>query len=540
MSTFTLVVKIDPEQVTLLKEVTGYRLCISKKVNGVYCVVWQGMSFSVTNTIRWTESYQTFASVTFTDGALVTAETNAVGIAFGQTATLSSAGVMGNATGAKTGGTFTVFRPAFVIPRKTIVGEEALTPIVSVMVFFDRVLEKRSYSIEKGFGVLPELPRGVEIAAIIKKFRFDDSDDGSSGNTRACPVAANIPESPPVLSSLANMPNGIATIQWTDKSTSKSFKRIYTQQDDNKIYEFRWDSESLKWTRGNEGYSITPAVHRNTNIVAFKAEADNIILGCIGQDGSLRLKKFKAYDSGGAKLALEPADSEFASVSATTALAAVDISANGQSHWCMFYQANNNTIQRIDYYDNKWHASTTVVSNAMALTPLAAINTIVPRGTPDALATLILYYRDSGTGFLVISAWVGGDHASWPADSIDTDGWIPGASVVGVPWPPVAGQLGAFKLYLPDASGTMTERLNSFVDLELDTIPSTPSPWDNFYTFSVGAKPMAVFTDLGGDDCDRMVTVHTCSNSGKEIDGFFYHYYTWERTDLIQWDSLTM
>src|ERR1700761_6366867 len=146
---------------------------------------------------------------------------------------------------------------------------------------------------------------------------------------------------------------------------------------------------------------------------------------------SLNLTQF----SGTGKLALEPADPELASVSATTALAAVDISANGQSHWCMFYQANNNNIQRIDYYDNKWHASTTVVSNAMALTPLAAINTIVPPGTPDALATLILYYRASGTGYLVICPWVGAARASWPADYIDTDGWIPGASVVGVPWP---------------------------------------------------------------------------------------------------------
>ncbi|KAJ7208625.1 hypothetical protein GGX14DRAFT_454000 [Mycena pura] len=323
------------------------------------------------------------------------------------------------------------------------------------------------------------------------------------------------------------MPNGIAAIQWTDNSTSKSFKRIYTQQDDNKIYEFRWDSESLKWTRGNEGYSITPAVHRNTNIAAFKAEADKIILGCIGQDGSLRLfTKFSlnlTQFPGTAKLALEPADPELASVSATTALAAVDISANGQSHWCMFYQANNNSIQRIDYYDDKWHAATTVVGEAMALTPLAAINTIVPPGTPDAFATLILYFWAIGQpgGLLVSTAW-------------------PGASVVGVPWPPAAGKQGNFRVYLPEPSGTMTERQNSFVDLELDTIgPSTASPWDGSYTFSVGAKPMAVFTDIGGDG-DKMVTVHTCSDSGKEIDGFFYHYYTWERTDVIQWDNLSM
>ncbi|KAJ7223540.1 hypothetical protein GGX14DRAFT_387853 [Mycena pura] len=341
------------------------------------------------------------------------------------------------------------------------------------------------------------------------------------------------------------MPNGIAAIQWTDNSTSKSFKRVYTQQDDNKIYEFRWDSESLKWTRGNEGYSITPAVHSNTNIAAFKAETDKIILGCIGQDGSLRLKKFNAYDSGGGK-AIYQMFAELDSIflkqgnwpwSRPTRNSRLSLPPPHLRQWTL---ANNNNIQRIDYYDNKWHASTTVVSNAMALTPLAAINTIVPPGTPDALATLILYYRASGTGLLVICPWVGGDRASWPADYIDTDGWIPGASVVGVPWPPAAGQLGAFRLYLPDASGTMTERQNSFLDLELDTVgPSTPSPWDKSYTFSVGAKPMAVFVDIGGDG-DRMVTVHTCSDSGKEIDGFFYHYYTWERTDPIQWDNLTM
>ncbi|KAJ7456022.1 hypothetical protein B0H11DRAFT_1739596 [Mycena galericulata] len=256
-NTFTLIVKIDPQQVTLLKE-AGYSLCISKKVNNVYCVVWQSMSFSVTNTINWTESYQTWASVKFAEGALVRAETNAVPIAFGQTAVLSTAGVMGDATGAKTGGSFVVvnewqpcnigvsqeinghFSPTFVNPQKTIVGEEELTPIVSVMVFFDRTLETgtmftraksstcevtymgdstktvsyvddgngrgngiwvagtpafgfsavvpRSYSVEKGFVTLPAADDALAIAAIIKNFKFDD---GSSGNVfHPCPVAA--------------------------------------------------------------------------------------------------------------------------------------------------------------------------------------------------------------------------------------------------------------------------------------------------------------------------------------------------------------
>ncbi|KAJ7456023.1 hypothetical protein B0H11DRAFT_1611182, partial [Mycena galericulata] len=156
--TFTLIVNVDNEQVTRLKK-AGYSLCISKKVNNVYCVVWQSMSFSATNTIKWTESYRTFASRSFTEGALVRAETEEVPIAFGQTAILDRDGVMRDATGGKTGSSFYVdnewqpcnigvsgeingqFRPAFVNPQQTIFGKQGLAPIVSVMVFFDKILE---------------------------------------------------------------------------------------------------------------------------------------------------------------------------------------------------------------------------------------------------------------------------------------------------------------------------------------------------------------------------------------------------------------
>ncbi|KAJ7223537.1 hypothetical protein GGX14DRAFT_540287 [Mycena pura] len=321
------------------------------------------------------------------------------------------------------------------------------------------------------------------------------------------------------------MPNGIAAIQWTDNSTSKSFKRIYTQQDDNKIYEFRWDSESLKWTRGNEGYSITPAVHSNTNIAAFKAETDKIILGCIGQDGSLRLKKFNAYDSGGGKTIYQM-------------FAELDSIFLEQGNWPWSRPTRNSRLSLPPPHLRQWTLVRT--GNHTGLCSTRQITTTFNESITTTTSGTLRRPLASGTGLLVICPWVGGDRASWPADYIDNDGWIPGASVVGVPWPPAAGQLGAFRLYLPDASGTMTERQNSFLDLELDTVgPSTPSPWDKSYTFSVGAKPMAVFVDIGGDG-DRMVTVHTCSDSGKEIDGFFYHYYTWERTDPIQWDNLTM
>ncbi|KAJ7917757.1 hypothetical protein B0H13DRAFT_2322109 [Mycena leptocephala] len=154
-STFTLHVNVAADQVKLLKG-AGYQLCISKKVNGDYCVVWQGVTFNAGNTFQWVEQYQVFAADTFDSGALVQATSEAVGISFGQTAILDSTGTMLPATGPVTGGSFTVendyqpvnigvnqkinatFLPIYVDKTVTVLGEETLTPITSILVFFSK------------------------------------------------------------------------------------------------------------------------------------------------------------------------------------------------------------------------------------------------------------------------------------------------------------------------------------------------------------------------------------------------------------------
>jgi hypothetical protein len=82
---------------------------------------------------------------------------------------------------------------------------------------------------------------------------------------------------------------------------TERFRRIYTQHEDNKIYEFCWDSESLKWYQGNGGYPITSVARDNSNLAAFKVETDQIILACIGQDGRLWLKRLKVDNDGRGK-----------------------------------------------------------------------------------------------------------------------------------------------------------------------------------------------------------------------------------------------
>ncbi|KAJ7690177.1 hypothetical protein B0H14DRAFT_2156552, partial [Mycena olivaceomarginata] len=135
----------------------GYQLCISKKVNNDYCVVWQGSMLPTT--IQWVEQYQVFASNTFKNGGLVQASSAPVGIAFGK---VSSRGTMQPATGPVTGGSFTVdneyqpvnfgvsqevngkFLPIYVDKTLTVIGTETLTPITAVLAFFSKELTTSS------------------------------------------------------------------------------------------------------------------------------------------------------------------------------------------------------------------------------------------------------------------------------------------------------------------------------------------------------------------------------------------------------------
>ncbi|KAJ7752632.1 hypothetical protein B0H16DRAFT_1243015, partial [Mycena metata] len=140
-----------------------YKLCISKKVNNGYSVVWAGSGFGVQNTFRWEEEYQLFAQTTFKEGALVEAKTNVVDMVYGQHATITNNGrINTQPIQIPEGATFYidnqympcyiglnqklngVFAPAFLDQYLNIFGPSDITPLVTVMVFFSRTLETSS------------------------------------------------------------------------------------------------------------------------------------------------------------------------------------------------------------------------------------------------------------------------------------------------------------------------------------------------------------------------------------------------------------
>ncbi|KAJ7203867.1 hypothetical protein GGX14DRAFT_569907 [Mycena pura] len=350
------------------------------------------------------------------------------------------------------------------------------------------------------------------------------------------------------------MLDAIAAIHWTDPSTSMSFTRIFTQQEDNKIYEFCWDSDSDKWTRGNDGYSITSVMRPNTNIVAFKAEANKIILGCIGQDGSLWLKKFNADDSGGGKiiydffrmtstefrpekLASDPPEPKFTSVCADTSLATVDMSADGQLHWRLFNQAYDNTIQQVDYCDNTWNTATTILTNAMPLTPLAAIYSITPPGRTDLLPVLFLVYKENTRGLTYQVPYLAGNFVeqsgmTWPIGGEHTLLKL-GATITGNAWPPPPGKEGFLDFHIPEASSKILVRAwSSWTDLR-----NSPSLGGEYMTgMSVDPNKPLASVKIGMN-----LMIYTSSYSGKVIGGFFWDRLNWTEMpiDPIEWDTLT-
>ncbi|KAI0824051.1 hypothetical protein BC628DRAFT_1420479 [Trametes gibbosa] len=164
---------------TLVK--AGYQLCIAKKVNGVYTVIWQGSNILSDNQFSWSSKYQVFGSIGFQSGALVRATTNVQNIMSGQTATLDQYGIMNSASGSQDGsGKFTVqnkyglinlgvnsyvngtYAPSYVSANPVVSGPTVLAPIESVMVWFDinvktgtMILKASSQAIEVDFTSIP-------------------------------------------------------------------------------------------------------------------------------------------------------------------------------------------------------------------------------------------------------------------------------------------------------------------------------------------------------------------------------------------------
>lgn len=141
----------------------GYRLCFAKKVaEGDYNVVWQSYAkYLATNTFSWTPQYQLFGSNTYKDNIQVDVSTNIVDIGLGETSELDVNGILGDP---KTGGKPTaitlvndygsihpgvnqistgvdgsqVSTPIYVAPKSMVSGAAELTPVESVLVWFEQ------------------------------------------------------------------------------------------------------------------------------------------------------------------------------------------------------------------------------------------------------------------------------------------------------------------------------------------------------------------------------------------------------------------
>ncbi|KIK52899.1 hypothetical protein GYMLUDRAFT_265291 [Collybiopsis luxurians FD-317 M1] len=95
MTNYNLDVLIDKEQLQLLLD-NSYTLCIARKVNDQYNVVWKSIKDLKLedNRFEWANKYQVFASNTFKAGALVEAVSNDEPIQYGQECVLDEDKVM--------------------------------------------------------------------------------------------------------------------------------------------------------------------------------------------------------------------------------------------------------------------------------------------------------------------------------------------------------------------------------------------------------------------------------------------------------------
>lgn len=155
-------VEIFEDDLTELKA-NNYKLCFAKKVaEGAYNVVWQSFDkYLGNNTFSWTPQYQLFGSNTFEEGVTVNVSTNLKTIGLGQTATLTSAGVLQTPVsgGSSTGFTMhneygsihvgvcqlctqldgrTISSPIYVSTAAAMTGDVVLTPVEKVLVWFQQ------------------------------------------------------------------------------------------------------------------------------------------------------------------------------------------------------------------------------------------------------------------------------------------------------------------------------------------------------------------------------------------------------------------
>ena len=103
MTQRSILVEISNSDLRYLKS-GNYALCMAKKVNGIYNVVWQASTgYLQNNLLSWTSSYQVFTTASFTPGARVNIEDGPLDIALGQQAAFDTRGLVLDGSGGTAG-----------------------------------------------------------------------------------------------------------------------------------------------------------------------------------------------------------------------------------------------------------------------------------------------------------------------------------------------------------------------------------------------------------------------------------------------------
>lgn len=158
-------VQLADDDLESLKD-SKYKLCFAKKIaDQDYNVVWQSSDkYTSTTTFSWVPMYELFGTNTFNDSLTVVADTKHVSIGLGQTSTLDPAGLLQDAVSggpdisvtmvnnygdihpgltqiASLGGGKKVSQPFYVAPLPIKQGSVALTPVDSVLIWFEQNIQ---------------------------------------------------------------------------------------------------------------------------------------------------------------------------------------------------------------------------------------------------------------------------------------------------------------------------------------------------------------------------------------------------------------
>jgi hypothetical protein len=142
----------------------GYSLCLAKPVQGnLFSMVWYAYTvFVSTNVFSWTPEYQIFATRAFTPDEVVTESMSAISLGLGQQCTLDGNGILSLSGASNSPNALTMINhfpgiifpginqratgidgksdilPNFVTNESVVPGVITLTPVESIMVWFEQ------------------------------------------------------------------------------------------------------------------------------------------------------------------------------------------------------------------------------------------------------------------------------------------------------------------------------------------------------------------------------------------------------------------